>query len=353
MKLSLVNRRVLLATAMALAAPQALAASPVPLADHHMHIRSSVVTEHLREMRKKSSALLGGVSDDILKPATGEDAISELDRAGIRQGLLLSTAYMFGFYKLAYSGEELVEKTRAENRFNVDAALASKGRLIAFIGVNPLAANALDELAYWTRQPGASGVKLHLGNSGFDATDPAQVEKLAAFVAAASKANMPLVIHTRGGAVFNRSTVETLIDEVISQAGDLPIQIAHGGGYAGIDGATLDSLSAYGDAIARKAPGTRNLLFDLAVVANFDSTQLPGNKDEARTPDELKLAYVAEMRRVGLDRFVLASDWPGTSAPAEYFAAEQKALPVTSIEWAQLCKNLAPWFRPGWKSGLR
>lgn len=325
-------------------------ADPAPLADHHMHIQSKLITDQLRAMQAAEPDIFDGISGDLFVERSGEDALRELDRAGIDKGVLLSTGYMFGFSAVPMEPAVRAERMRAENRYNVDAALASKGRLFAFVGINPFAANALDELEYWAGQPGASGIKLHLGNSGFDAADAEQVETLGRFVAAASKARLPLVIHLRGAAPFSAARVNIFIDKVLSQAGDLPVQIAHGGGYAGIDQPTLDALTAYGDAIARKAPGTANLVLDISAVMQFDPAKLPDAKTstEKRTYDELRTIYVAGMRKIGLDRFVLASDWPALGSPAEYFANEQAALPVTPAEWAVLCKNLAPYLRPEW-----
>ena len=88
----------------------------------------------------------------------------------------------------------------------------------------------------------------------------------------------------------------------------------------------------------------------VSAVMLFDPAHAPQPKDPAdkRTLEEMRAAYVAAMRRIGLDRFVLASDWPAMNPPAEYFAAERLALPVTDSEWRQLCANLAPYLRPSW-----
>lgn len=126
-----------------------------------------------------------------------------------------------------------------------------------------------------------------------------------------------------------------------------------GASYGGIDQPTLEALALYGKAIARKAPGTANLVLDLSAVAQFDPDKAPQREpDEKRTYAELRNAYVAGMREIGMDRFVLASDRPAISEPAEYFAAERAALPVTDAEWRQLCANVAPYLHPDWVSGL-
>lgn len=344
------DRAMLLATAIVFGAGSALA-EPAPRADHHMHIQSALITDWLQEMQKAMPGVFEGISGDIFKVRTGSDAVQQLDRAGIRQGVLLSAGYMFGFSAVPLAPDEMARRMRAENRFNVDQALASNGRLVAFVGINPFLDNALGELEYWSRQPGASGVKLHLGNSGLDLGKPDQVEKLAAFFAAANKARMPLVVHLRGAAPFSNANIATFINTVLSEAGDLPVQIAHGGGFGGIDAATLEALRLYGDAIARKAPGTANLVLDISAVAQLDLSKLksvPTEGLDTRTADEWRAAYVAEMRKIGLHRFVLASDWPAVTPPAEYFAAERKALPVTEAEWAALCENVAPYLRADW-----
>jgi predicted TIM-barrel fold metal-dependent hydrolase len=341
---------ILLAAILSLKTGNAVAETS-PRADHHLHIQSATVTDFLGEMQKAMPAMFEGISDDIFQVRTGEDALRELDRAGIQQGVLLSTGYMFGFSAASLAPEEVARLMRAENQFNVDQALASNGRLVAMVGINPFLDNAMVELNYWSQQPGAAGVKLQLGNSGLDLGNPDQVETLAAFFTAASKARMPLIVHLRGGAPFTATNITTFIDTVLSQAGDLPVQIAHGGSFGGIDAATLEALKLYGDAISRDAPGTTNLVLDLSAVAQLDLSSLAGVPKEgieAHTADEWRTVYVNEMRKVGLDRFVLASDWPALTPPAEYFIAERKALPVTDAEWAELCGNVAPYLRAEW-----
>lgn len=314
-----------------------------PLVDHHIHIQSAAVSDLMHKTIEKNPKSIEGISKDVLEPRTGEDAVRQLDRAGIKQGVLLSTGYMFASPMLQVEPAEAARLMHEENQYNVDAARASHGRLIAFVGINPLAANAAAELAYWSKQPDAAGIKLHLGNSQFDYASTEQMEKLATFVRAASAAKMPLVIHSRSSSGFTPENIRRFIDTVVSQAGDIPVQIAHGGGYGGVDQATVDALAIYGEAIARKAPGTQHLVFDISAVAQFDLGESPDNRRRYIQD------YVALMRKIGLDRFVLGSDWPGLHPPAEYFAIEKAELPVNSLEWQRLCRNRAPYLLPAWK----
>lgn len=308
-----------------------------PFVDHHVHIASMRVSDRIEHIRKSSPNAFEHLSEDIFSRATVADALRLLDEAGVKQAVVVSTAYMF-----VESGgardPEAERLMREENEFTVDTARASNGRIKAFVAINPLAANAQDEFTYWVGKPGVSGIKLHLGAAGFSADNPDHVAKLAAFFAEARKADMPLIPHMRGGSEHTPAQVNIFIDKILSQAGDLPVQIAHGGGYAGADPTTISALAAFGGAIARSAPGTRNLVFDISGVV------LPEPAAAALGTNDAQLkAFVALMRKIGLDRFVVGSDWPAIGNPKLYFALMRARLPVTDEEWAQLCRNRAPY----------
>lgn len=320
-------------------AGQAQESAVTPLVDHHVHIASMLVSDHIERVRKQSPNAFEHLSEDIFSRPTVADALRLLSEAGVKQAVVVSTAYMFVQSGSARDpeGERLM---REENKFAVATALASNGRLKAFVAVNPLAANAHDEFAYWAGKPGVSGLKLHLGGAGFSANNPEHVATLAAFFASARKANLPLVVHFRGGSDYSVSAVNIFIAKVLSQAGNLPVQMAHGGGYAGADPATIAVLGAYADAIARRAPGTKNLVFDLSGMVLPD----PAAAALGTNDGQLK-AFVALMRKIGLGRFVIGSDWPATGNPKAYFALMHARLPVTPTEWAQLCQNRASYLR--------
>ena len=308
-----------------------------PVVDHHVHLGSSRLSDYVDEINKLDPSIFEHLSKDVFSRPSPADVVRILDEAGVKRAVLLSSAYLFGTLPDA---AEAAAKMREENRFNVETALASKGRLVAFIAINPLAASAQEELAYWRGKPGVRGIKLHLGAAGFNANTPEHIATVAAFFAEARKANLPLAIHMRGGTPYSKTEVQTFIDKVLPQAGDLPVQIAHGGGYAGADSATMDALTAFGEAIARGAPGTRNLVFDISGVVLPDETaKALGSSDQ-----QLK-TFVGLMRKIGLDRFVMGSDWPAIGRIAPYFALVRQKLPVTDAEWAQLCGNQAPYLR--------
>lgn len=317
------------------ALPSPPAGLPPAAVDHHMHIQGPAVTKALRQLASHDLGVRGMslLSPSLFRERGGSEALRVLDAAGIRQGVLLSEAYMISSPAVKWDGPVNIPKlTREENALNVAAARSSGGRLVAFVGINPFSTDAMDELRFWAGKPGVAGVKLHLASSGFIPGSPKMVATLAGFVDEARKSNMPLVIHVRHASDYPKGDVDIFIKRVLSHAGDLPVQIAHAGGWGGLDDATLDALDAYRYAIARHAPGTRNLRFDLAVVVVWPWTNRHRLERLARL-----------MREIGLDRFLMGSDWPARATPGDYNRLLEAQLPLTPREWVKVLHNRAPY----------
>jgi len=318
------------------AAPVATPAAP--LVDHHMHIFSP---ESARVL-KISCARLGPVRcppEISTSSSTGQEAVEALDAAGIKQGVLLSTGYFFGSPEVADLGLDIPAETRAENTFVVSEAKAQCGRLVAFISVDPLRPNALDEINYWGRRGGAAGLKLHLGNSAFDFRSPDQVKKLAAVFRAAARWRFPIVVHLQTRTKdFGAKDVAIFLKDVAPYARGAPIQIAHAAAGGGIGPDTLSALGAFADAINHDPAATKNLFFDLAMVPD----EMSNTQKLAATPANIAALKVL-IYRIGLKRFVLGSDWTYPLGLVRYYADEREALKLPDADWAILASNVAPY----------
>ena len=329
--------RIALMMLAALAASPVLAGSsvgelPPAAVDHHLHIQGPELTELLKKMAARTPELFKGIDPSLLNARSGDDALRVLDEAGIEQGVLLSVAYAFASPFAKEDVGDIAKLTRLENEYNVAAALSSKGRLKAFVGVNPLADGALDELKYWAHRDGVTGVKVQLGNSGYDPTSDPDVATLARFFGAAKQADLPIVIHARSATSHTQADVQRFINEVLARAPNLPIQIAHASGGGGLDEAVLVGLASYAEAIARGAPGTDKLVFDLSVVV----------VDE-KTDPKLAGRFADLIRGIGLKRFVMASDWPSVLTPRKYNELLESQVPLTAAEWKVILANRAPY----------
>jgi predicted TIM-barrel fold metal-dependent hydrolase len=306
----------------------------VSVADHHLHIQSPQATAELRSVAERMPEMFAGLNPSLLQSRDGADAIRQLDDAGIEQGVLLSEGYMFTSPFATPGMTDAAELTRSENRFNVDAALASGGRLKAFVGINPFSSFALEELRFWGSEPGVAGVKLHLGNSGFDPKSEASVSALAEFVGAVRDTRLPLLVHVRQPGVFDPSAAQIFIDVVLSQAEGITVQLAHGGGGGGVEDAVA-VLEHFADAIERGAPGSSGIIVDLSVVLVLD----PTSTENVALLD----SFVQIARRMGVERFVMGSDWPTLCSPREHDALITAQLPFTAAEWATIAANRAPY----------
>ena len=289
--------------------------SALPVAaDHHLHIQSPDVTAELQRRFAAHPEQFAIFDPALMATRTGGDALAALDDAGIAQGALLSMAYVFASPRATIAPADVPGLTRSENRWNVAAALASGGRLKAFVSVNPFTSFAIDELRHWGGRDGVSGLKLHLSNSDFDWRSDREVRQLADVFATARELGMSVIVHARAGGDYDPGETRRLIDVVIAEAGDLPVQIAHGGGGGGLDEATLAALALYGDAIERRMPGTHNMTFDLAAVLVRDSA----DPESASLLERL----ATRIRTIGVRRFLMASDGPSILAYVRETARE-------------------------------
>ena len=302
-----------------------------PRADHHLHIQGPQLSQALAQLKARDPAVVQGVDPAVLKPRTGAEALRLLDAAGIRKGVLLSEAYMFGSPLMAPDNPDVAALTRAENSYNVAEARASGGRLVAFVGVDPLAPSAPAEIDHWAGA--AAGVKLHLANSFFDFGDPAHMARLREVFAQARGRRMPIAVHLRNRVQWGAAQADAFIDQVLPAAKGLVVQVAHGAGWGALDQPTVAALEAFGAAIAAKKPGTSALAFDLALVT------APWTK-----PDD-PARFVEAMRKAGIERFLFASDWPAKYTPAQEAAFLQATLPLGAAEWRTILGNEARYLR--------
>ncbi len=255
-----------------------------------------------------------------------------MDRAGVRRGLVMSTAYLAESPMMVPRLPNAAAVVRAANEWTVALAKRYPRRLSAFIGINPLTPTALSEIAHWRGNRYVTGIKLHLTNSGIDLRSDHDVAALAAVFRAGAAAHMPIMIHMRTRAKdYGARDVHRFVDDVLPQAGDNPVQIAHAAGWGGVDNNTLAALGAFADAIEADRTRFDHVWFDLAAMWN----------DDTPVSDLVKLVVL--IRRIGPAHFLPASDWPFSRDLAHYYAQTYCRLPLTRAEWATIRSNSAPY----------
>lgn len=309
----------------------ALAALPVsaalgqsaPLVDYHQHLFSPAAA-----LLVSTGAPMG--------PITARDLIALLDSAGIRRALVLSVAYTWGNPSRSVTDE--YAKVRAENDWTAQQVALFPNRLRAFCSVNPLRDYALRELARCARDPELHfGLKLHFGNSDVNLDDPQQLERLQQVFRAANGYRMSIVVHMHAsiskGRPYGRTEADIFLNQLLPQARDVSVQIAHLAGAGGYDSTDDAALAVFVDAVAKHDPRTERLYFDATGVVGPDLP--PGQAD----------LIVQRIRQLGVQRVLYGSDAAVAGNSPQQGWATFRRLPLTDAEFQTIANNLTPYMR--------
>lgn len=274
-----------------------------------------------------------------IAPITAQDVIKLLDAAGVKRGVLLSTAYSYG--RPGREPQDEYAKVKEENDWvGAQAALFPK-RLIAFCSFNPLKNYAIDEIARCAKNPNLRrGIKLHFGNSDVQLENPEHIEKLKAVFRATNANRMAVVLHMRASISNDRpygaEQACAFIEHLLPLTPDTTVRIAHLAGTGpGYNDPKADAvLEVLAHAIAKRDPHTRNLWFDITTAAH------PTNSPE-------RSALLAErIRRIGVKRVLYGTDAAlgGNLPPRESWAAFTQ-LALTDDEIKTIANNVPPYLR--------
>jgi predicted TIM-barrel fold metal-dependent hydrolase len=268
------------------------------------------------------------------KPVLADQLVEELDDAGIKWAVVLSTGYWYGNPRHRFGNAEAEAKTRADNDWTVAQVARHPDRLVAFCGVTAIADYAAAEIARCAKLPHVKGIKTHFANAAVDLENPEHVAKVRRFFEAANASRMPVVAHIRTRGQWTARHARIVLEQILPAAPDIPIQIAHMGSAGG----EPDSATAvFADAIVAKDPRTRNLYFDIT------QSVLP---DDSQSKEQL--ARMADVfRRIGLQRIFFGTDMTGPGGnppPREHWKAVRK-LPLTDAELRVLASNVPPYLK--------
>lgn len=298
-----------------------------PTADYHQHVFSPVIAKLLNPSSSGPQQLTAG------------DVVALLDTAGIRRGLLLSVAYMYG--SPTRTVEDEYAKVRAENDWTGTQAALYPQRLLAFCSFNPLKEYALTELERCAKDPNLKhGLKLHFGNSDVQLENPEHLEQLRRVFRAANQHRMAIVIHMRASISRKRpygaAQARLFLEQLLPLAANIHVQVAHlagtGPGYD--DPPSDEALAVLAAAVERRDPRTRRLWFDVASCVDLNIS--PANA-----------ALVAKrVRQIGVKRILYGSDAAAGDnlRPRESWAAFRR-LPLTESEFKQIARNVTPYLR--------
>ena len=293
-----------------------------PRVDHHQHLFSPALAEFV-------SAPFPAAP---FNPITADDLIAQLDAAGIERAVVLSTAYVW-----SQPSRNVVDdypSVRGDNDWTSLQVARYPDRLIGFCAIDPMKPYALDELARCAADPFLRrGVKIHVGNSTPDYRNADHVARLRTVFRAANDHRMAIVVHMRSSLIrqlpFGRDAARIFLDELVTAAPDVPIQVAHltgAGGYT--DPAVDEAVSVFVDAIERGDARLTRIWFDISGAAI------------APLPRERAALLARRIRQLGLQRILYGSDASAAQAWAQF-----RRLPLSDAEFRTIAGNVAPYLR--------
>jgi predicted TIM-barrel fold metal-dependent hydrolase len=294
---------------------------PTEIIDYHQHLYSS-------EAGARSSPGAKGID--------ANDLIAQLDVAGIQRAVVLSVAYGFSNPNKPRVRNEYAHVV-AENDWTSSQVAKYPDRLIGFCSVNPLKAYAIKEIARCAKDANLrTGLKLHFGNSDVDVHNPEHLSRLRRVFRAANRYHMAITVHMHANIDHHRpygaKEARIFLEQLLPEAPDVTIQIAHLAGGGGYDDPTTDeALSVFIEAIERRDPRVKNVYFDVCGIA------IPGMWE-----DKADL-IVQRIRQIGTKRVLYGSDAavPG-NLPKETLQRWHQ-LPLTQEEFRLIETNVTPY----------
>lgn len=309
-------------------------------ADHHVHVWSEGARDLLMEAQRRIGQAV--VGEDEMRVLDGDDVVAALDSAGIRTGVVLSTAYFFGMPDVEVEDE--AARVRAENAYVARQLAEHPDRLVGFFSVNPMADYAMDEIEHWADRDAFVGLKLHLGNSDVSLRDADGVARLREVFRRADELGLAVAVHLGGRSEdFGAEDARAFVDQVLPAAPSVPVQVAHMAGPGGLGPGTRASLDVFAEALREHPERTRNLIFDLSGVPN-PRYLARGDTALIRRVDALNELFVDAVREVGLDRVVFGTDYP-LVAMGRYVEGLRDDLALSDAEVRDLLDDPAPYLR--------
>ena len=271
-------------------------------------------------------------------PVSAEDLIKLLDRAGIRRAVVFSVAYQFGNPNRPSVNDEY-GRVKAENDWTSQQVALFPSRLRGFCGVNPLKEYALDEIARCARDPYMrTGLKLHFGNSDVMLDEPQHIAQLRRVFQLANTNRMAIAVHMRPSVTrrrpYGKVQAQAFLDNLISAAPDVTLQVAHLAGGGSYDEPSVDeALGVFIAAIKSGDARMKNVYFDASGVAGI------GRWEEKR---EL---IATRIREIGVSRVLYGSDGTTAQLNPSVMLAAFRSLPLSDADFRAIEQNTAPYMR--------
>ena len=225
----------------------------------------------------------------------------------------------------------------AENDWTSAQVAKYPDRLLGFCSVDPLKPYALEEIARCAKDPNLrTGLKLHSGNSDVNVDNPEHLAEVRAVFRAANAHGMAITVHMHANIdrrrPYGAKEARIFLEQILPEAPDVTVQIAHLAGGGGYDDPTIDTaLLVFVAAIERKDPRMKNVYFDACGIAISGMWE-----------DKAEL-IVKRIRQMGVQRVLYGSDAATPDNLPKDALERFRRLPLTKDEFRTIENNVAPY----------
>jgi|GEM_PF-439900 len=287
-----------------------VASDSAPRYDHHVHLLSPQLLSDWKSLDAEFSR--------------GDVDYTEVERIFESQKIdgafLVSMAHLYSSPEMQFSVPEgadpkKLERERVvrENDFIARSVARYPDRAVGFFSVNPLSDYATDEMNRCF-QRGLTGMKLHLPACGVDLREAVHVKKMQESFQWAARKHVPVLLHLftpePDGDV--RALSRLFWKEVVGPCAELELHLAHLGAASGFNAASatvLEEFELYQQ--SNDAAEGQRVFFDLSGAILAEETDgIPPTSQESC---QRLATYI---KRIGLERFLFASDYPVFSKSA-------------------------------------
>lgn len=207
------------------------AESLTPVADHFLTLGSQTAAD----VQSQIETLDTVTNLTSLKgPVTATDALAALDQANIEKALVVSAAHLFSMPDLNPSGEYPLVKQ--ENDYIAQQVAADPARLAGICSLNPLSDFALDEAQRCAQRLNLNGLYIDFYSSDINLRSSVHIGKLKELIEFLKVLQFPLLLQVQTRSeTYGSVDIKLLIDNVLSEASTLDIQIAKFAGHSNYD----------------------------------------------------------------------------------------------------------------------
>lgn len=216
----------------------------------------------------------------------------------------------------------------SENDFVAVSVARSPSSFVGFFSINLFKDYAFDELNRCKANPNLTGLKLHLPACSFDLENPEHWKRLAEILSWAARENVPVLLHLTGGEEVDLDKALWFWETIIEPHPSLELYLAHLGSIGGFNGSSENILMGYH---RRKAENPE--FGKMAIFFDLSGAIIGANPEIPRTTDERCQRLTELMLKIGVERFLFASDYPVFSvSETRSDLTNRLALPADDLE---------------------